>query len=122
MSVIDQNVVVTGCPPVADEIRDTFADFGVATVHESQDRLGQFASYMRTIYPSAHIVGTAITVSMVPCDDWMPHVAVEQCPPGEVLVAAPTSPSNGGYFGNLLVNSLMPRSVRGRIIEPVCAT
>jgi len=117
MSAQSQNVVVTGCPRVTDETRDAYAGLGVATVHESQGRIGQFASYMRPIYPGAHIVGTAVTVSMAPCDNWMLHVAVEQCRPGDILVAAPTSPSDAGYFGDLLANSLMARGVRGLIIE-----
>lgn len=110
-------MVITGCPRVSDEIRDSFGTFGVATVHEAQGRIGQFASFMRPIYPGAHIVGTAVTVSMAPCDNWMLHVAVEQCRPGDILVAAPTSPSDAGYFGDLLANSLMARGVRGLIIE-----
>lgn len=113
-------VVITDIKRADHAAADALADFGVATVHEAQGRVGLMHQRLRPVWHGPAISGTAVTCTLPPGDNWMIHVAVEQCQPGDILVAATISESHSGYFGELLGTSLKTRGVRGLILDAGC--
>lgn len=112
MSLVNKKgIVVRHINRAERELVKQFEAFGVATVHEAQQRQGLLDVRLRPAQQGSTIAGSAVTVLVSPGDNWMFHVAVEQCQPGDVLLVAPTSECYDGFFGDLLATSLKARGV-----------
>lgn len=99
------------------DIVDGLAKLGAATVHEAQGRIGNLDPSLRPIFSGSRIAGNALTVLLQPGDNWMLHVAMELCQPGDVIIAACTTPNTDGFFGDLLATSAIAQGARGLIID-----
>ena len=112
-----KTIVVRNIKRTDAELVKRLGALGVATVHEAFGRFGLMKHYLRPVWSGAEAAGTAVTVLAQPGDNWMIHVAVEQCQPGDILVVGCTTDNTDGMFGDLLATSLMARGVRGLVID-----
>jgi 4-hydroxy-4-methyl-2-oxoglutarate aldolase len=115
-----KNVAVRNIDRADPAVVDALGELGVATVHEAQGRSGLMQPYMRPIYAGARVGASAVTVLLHPGDNWMLHVAVELCRPGDIVVAGVSAANTDGMFGELLATSFRARGVRGLIIDAGC--
>src|ERR1700760_889217 len=115
-----KNVVVRNIKRTDAGLVKRLGVLGVATAHEAYGRHGLMKPYIRPVWAGGEAAGTAVTVLAQPGDNWMIHVGVEQCRPGDMLIVGCTSDNTDGMFGDLLATSLKARGVTGLVIDAGC--
>ena len=115
-----KNVVVRNIPRADPAIVASLCESGASTVHEAMGRIGLMKPYMRPIWPGAAVAGSAVTVLVHPGDNWMIHVGIEQCKPGDVMVVACSADNTDGMVGELIATSLMAHGAKGMVIDAGC--
>jgi 4-hydroxy-4-methyl-2-oxoglutarate aldolase len=114
------NVVVRNIiRPSASQL-EQLKNFGVATIHEAQGRIGLLAPYMRPIYAGALAAGSALTVLNHPGDNTMMHVAAAECQPGDMVVVALSADNSDAMLGDLLATSFRAHGGVGAVIDAGC--
>jgi 4-hydroxy-4-methyl-2-oxoglutarate aldolase len=115
-----KTVVVRNIDRADADVVKRLSALGASTVHEAYGRVGLMKPYLRPVWAGGEAAGSAVTVLAHPGDNWMIHVAVEQCRPGDILVVGCTSDNTDGMFGDLLATSLKARGVTGLVIDAGC--
>jgi 4-hydroxy-4-methyl-2-oxoglutarate aldolase len=115
-----KTVVVRNIKRADAEVVKRLGALGTSTVHEAYGRIGLMKPYLRPAWAGGEAAGSAVTVLAHPGDNWMIHVAVEQCRPGDILVVGCSADNTDGMFGDLLATSLMARGVTGLVIDAGC--
>jgi 4-hydroxy-4-methyl-2-oxoglutarate aldolase len=115
-----KNVVVRNIKRADPNAIGTMEARGVATVHEAYGRHGLMKTYMRPIWAGASIAGPAVTILAQPGDNWMLHVAIEQCQKGDIVVLGCTADNTDGMIGDLIATALKARGVKGVVIDAGC--
>ena len=115
-----KNVVVRNIQRADAKALATFEKLGASTVHEALGRYQLMKPYMRPVWAGASIAGPAVTILAQPGDNWMLHVAIEQCKPGDVVVLGCTADNTDGMIGDLIATSLKARGVKGVVLDAGC--
>src|SRR5438270_8256259 len=112
-----KTVVIRSIDRADADVVKRLSALGASTVHEAYGRVGLMKPYLRPVWVGGEAAGTAVTVLVHPGDNWMIHVAVEQCRPGDILVVGCSGDNTDGMFGDLLATSLKARGVVGLVID-----
>jgi regulator of RNase E activity RraA len=93
-----------------------FGDASSAQVADCMSRLGAMDAGIRSIWPNARVIGSALTAWCHAGDNLMIHKALSLAVPGDILVVNTQNAGNSG-FGELLATSAVQLGIRAVIVD-----
>jgi len=94
-----------------------FSQFDSATIYEVTGKDSLMSSDIKSVWPGAKMVGTAVTVFTHPADNLMIHKAVCVAGPGDVLVVTVGQCREAGHWGEILTVAAQTRGIVGLVID-----
>jgi 4-hydroxy-4-methyl-2-oxoglutarate aldolase len=95
----------------------SFAELGVATVHEAAGRTGLVDLALTQVVAGSRVAGPARTALCAPGDNTMVHAAVAHARPGDVLVLTSLEPGPIALVGELLATQARARGVAAMLVD-----
>ena len=95
----------------------TFAQLGVATVHEAAGRTGIVDLPLTQVVPGTRVAGPARVALCAQGDNSMVHAVVAHARPGEILVLTSTEPAAIALVGDLLATQAQAQGVAGILVD-----
>lgn len=106
-------------PRPAPAVLKAFDAASSAQVADCMSRIGAMDSGIRPIWPSARVIGGALTVWCHSADNLMLHKALSLAQAGDIMVMNTQGNTNNAGFGELLATSAMKLGVRAVIVDGV---
>ncbi|HWC96130.1 MAG TPA: RraA family protein [Candidatus Sulfopaludibacter sp.] len=94
-----------------------FGEASAAQIADCMSRLGAMDSGIRPIWPSARLIGPALTVWCHSGDNLMLHKGLSLVQPGDIVVMNTQGNTGNSGFGELLATSAVKLGVAGIIID-----
>ncbi len=106
-----------GWPRPDAQLLASFENASSAQVADCMSRLGGMDSGIRPVWPSARVIGAAVTVWCHSGDNLMLHKALSLAVPGDIVVMNTQGNVGNSGFGELIATSAVKIGVRGVIID-----
>ncbi len=99
------------------ELVKQFVGLATGNLSDAMGKKGNMHSSIKPVYPSAKLVGTAVTITCHPADNLTIHKAMEIAPAGSVLVVAAGGYSEAGLLGAIMGYACKLKGIAGAVID-----
>lgn len=101
-------------------IVEELAKLPTGNLSDALGKTGSMDSGIKPVFPEARLGGPAFTARLVPGDNLGAHIALNQAPPGSVLVLDARGYTGAGLFGEIMALAAQKRGLAGVVIDGGC--